>query len=81
MSYGSLTEKASQVPIPRKVSLKNPNQFSIIGKNIKRKDTQPKLNGKAQFSMDVQLEGMVYATVVRSPVFGGKLKKIGRAHV
>ena len=81
MSYGSLTEKASQVPVPRRVSLKNPKKFSIIGKNIKRKDTQPKLNGKAQFSMDVQLEGMVYATVVRSPVFGGKLKSFDEASV
>ena len=81
MSYGSLTEKASQIPIPRRVSLKNPNQFSIIGKNIKRKDTQPKLNGEAQFSMDVQLEGMVYATVVRSPVFGGQLKSFDEASV
>ena len=48
--------------------------IGVIGQNAKRTDTLLKVNGTAQFALDVQLDGMLYATVVHSPVFGGKLK-------
>jgi len=48
---------------------------------MKRTDTLSKINGTAQFAMDVQLDGMVYATIVHSPVFGGKLKSFNKASV
>ncbi len=81
LSYGDLAEKASQQKVPKKPVLKDKKDFSIIGQNIKRTDTFSKVNGTAQFGMDVQLEGMVYATVIHSPVFGGKLKSYNKASV
>ena len=40
---------------------------------MSRKDTLPKINGTAEFALDIKLDGMVYATVVHSPIFGGKV--------
>ena len=48
---------------------------------MKRKDTPSKINGTAEFAMDVQLDGMVYATVVHSPVFGGKIKSFNKESI
>jgi len=81
LSYGDLAEKASQLKVPKKPTLKDKSDFSIIGQNMKRTDTLSKINGTAQFAMDVQLDGMVYATMVHSPVFGGKLKSFNKASV
>ena len=81
LSYGDLAEKASQLKVPKKPTLKNKSDFSIIGQNMKRTDTLSKINGTAQFAMDVQLDGMVYATIVHSPVFGRKLKSFNKASV
>ncbi len=71
LSYGSLAEGAAKFPIPTGVPLKDPKQFRIIGKSVKRLDTRDKVNGKAQFGLDARLPGMVYAVVARCPVFGG----------
>ncbi|MEA1882782.1 MAG: molybdopterin cofactor-binding domain-containing protein, partial [Candidatus Marinimicrobia bacterium] len=81
LSYGELAEKASQQKVPKKPLLKDKKDFSIIGQNVKRTDTLSKINGTAEFAMDVQLDGMVYATMVHSPVFGGKLKSFNKASV
>ena len=78
ISYGELTEKATKLKVPKKPVLKRKENFSIIGQNVKRKDTPSKINGTAEFAMDVQLDGMVYATVVHSPVFGGKIKSFNK---
>ena len=67
--------------MPKNPKLKAKQNFSIIGQNAKRTDTLPKVNGTAQFALDVQLDGMLYATVVHSPVFGGKLKSFNEASV
>ena len=73
ISYGELATKAGQQLIPKNPTLKNSKNFSIIGKNMSRKDTLPKINGTAEFALDIKLDGMVYATVVHSPIFGGKV--------
>jgi isoquinoline 1-oxidoreductase beta subunit len=74
-SYGSLTEKAAAVPAPKEPKLKTPDQFRLIGKPIPRLDSAQKAAGKVEFGIDVRRPGMVVATVVRCPVFGGKPKK------
>jgi isoquinoline 1-oxidoreductase beta subunit len=81
LSYGDLAKKASLQKVPKNPKLKAKQNFSIIGQNAKRTDTLPKVNGTAQFALDVQLDGMLYATVVHSPVFGGKLKSFNKASV
>ena len=73
LSYGSLAEAASKLPVPAGVPLKDPKQFRIIGKSIKRLDTRAKVNGTAQFGLDAKVPGMVFAVVARCPVFGGKV--------
>ena len=80
-TYGELAGKASQIKVPKKPKLKSKNEFSIIGKDHKRKDTLSKINGTAEFALDVQLQGMVYATVIHSPVFGGKVKSFDKESI
>jgi isoquinoline 1-oxidoreductase beta subunit len=72
-TYGSLAEAASKLPVPEKVALKDPKDFTIVGKRTKRLDTPAKTNGTAQFGIDVKLPGMVYASLEQCPVIGGKV--------
>jgi isoquinoline 1-oxidoreductase subunit beta len=74
LTYGALAEAASKVTPPTNVALKDPAQFSVIGKSRKRLDTPDKTTGRATFGIDVRLPGMLYAVVERCPVFGGKKK-------
>src|SRR6202142_2093725 len=72
-TYGSLAADASKLPIPEKVALKDPKDFTIVGKRTKRLDTPAKVNGTAEFGIDVKLPGMVYASLAQCPVIGGKV--------
>jgi len=73
LSYGALAAKAATVPVPDKVALKDPKDFTLIGTPAKRPDTPSKVNGTAQYGIDVRLPGMLIATVAASPVLGGKV--------
>jgi isoquinoline 1-oxidoreductase beta subunit len=72
-SFGSLADAASKQTVPTDIPLKNPKDFTIIGKPIHRLDTPSKTNGTAQFGLDVYIPNMLTAVVARSPVFGGKV--------
>jgi isoquinoline 1-oxidoreductase beta subunit len=72
-TYGELAEAAMQMPVVANPPLKDPKDFRIIGKRTKRLDTPMKVNGKAEFGIDVKLPGMVYASLEQSPVIGGKV--------
>jgi isoquinoline 1-oxidoreductase beta subunit len=74
LSFGKLVEKAARLKPPEKITLKDPKDFKLIGKPIKRLDTPDKTNGKAVFGLDVTVPGMLVALVARPPVFGGKVK-------
>src|SRR5881409_656359 len=76
LSYGQLAESAAKVTPPQQVTLKDPKDFKLIGKPLKRLDTPEKTNGKGIFGIDVKVPGMLTAVVARSPVFGGKLKSV-----
>ena len=71
--YGTLVEAAAALPLPAKITLKDPKHFKLIGTPAKRLDTPDKINGKAVFGIDVKLPGMQVATVAACPVFGGTL--------
>jgi len=73
-SYGSLAAAAAKLPVPEKVALKDPKDFKIVGQRVKRLDTPAKVNGTAEFGIDVKLPGMVYASIEQCPVIGGKVK-------
>jgi isoquinoline 1-oxidoreductase subunit beta len=78
-SYGSLAAAASKLPVPEKVALKDAKDFTIVGKPTKRLDTPAKVNGTAEFGIDVKLPGMVYASLEQCPVIGGKFKSFDAA--
>ena len=73
LSYGKLAAAAAKFPPPANVTLKDPKQFRLIGKSIKRLDTLDKVTGRTQFGIDARRPGMLYAAVARCPVFGGKV--------
>ncbi|WP_347469559.1 xanthine dehydrogenase family protein molybdopterin-binding subunit [Burkholderia stagnalis] len=75
-SYGQLADAAAKLPVPKDVALKKPADFKLIGKPIKRLDSPEKVDGTAQFGLDVRLPGMLYAVIVNSPVFGGTIASI-----
>jgi isoquinoline 1-oxidoreductase beta subunit len=76
LSYGALALAAgSEVP-PKDIKLKDPKDFVLIGKPLKRLDTPDKVNGKAVYGIDAMLPGMKFATVRACPVFGGKVAKV-----
>src|SRR3984893_18731584 len=72
-SYGSLVDAAAKLALPVDVPLKDPKNFTLIGKPTRRLDTPPKTNGTAQFGLDVVVPGMMTAVIARCPVFGGKV--------
>jgi isoquinoline 1-oxidoreductase subunit beta len=72
-SYGSLAESASRIAPPTDIPLKDPKDFTLVGKPMHRLDTPSKTNGTAQFGLDVYIPGMLTAVVARAPVFGGKV--------
>jgi isoquinoline 1-oxidoreductase beta subunit len=78
-SYGQLAEAASKLPPPKEVALKDPKDFTIVGKATKRLDTPRKVNGTAEYGIDVKLPGMVYASLQQCPVIGGKVKSFDAA--
>ncbi|HWD86816.1 MAG TPA: molybdopterin cofactor-binding domain-containing protein [Mucilaginibacter sp.] len=73
-TYSELVEDAAKINLPKEPKLKDPKDFKIIGKMSHRPDIPLKTCGKAQFGIDVQVPGMVYASVERCPVLGGILK-------
>jgi isoquinoline 1-oxidoreductase subunit beta len=81
LAYGALAGKAAtlQAPPAGKIVLKDPKDFKLIGKPAKRLDTPDKVNGTAQFGIDVKLPGMKIAAIAICPVFGGKLKSVNEA--
>jgi isoquinoline 1-oxidoreductase beta subunit len=75
-TYGSLANAAARLTPPANVPLKNPKEFTLVGKPTLRLDTPSKTNGTAQFGLDVIVPGMLTAVVARPPVFGGKVAKL-----
>jgi isoquinoline 1-oxidoreductase subunit beta len=76
LAYGDLVDAASSVPVPQSAPLKDPKDFTLIGKSLKRLDTPNKTDGKAVYGIDAMLPGMKFATLAQSPVFGGKVAHV-----
>lgn len=73
LSYGELVNKAAMMAIPGEVALKDPKDFRLIGTRTARRDIPSKVDGSAIFGIDVKVPGMLIATLLHCPVFGGKL--------
>jgi isoquinoline 1-oxidoreductase subunit beta len=74
--YGELVDAASALPVPQDPPLKNPKDFTLIGKPLKRFDTPGKTDGKVIYGIDAMVPGMKFATLAASPVFGGKVARV-----
>src|SRR5439155_26511387 len=74
LTYGALAESAAKIQPPAAVTLKDPKNFTLIGKATKRLDTGVKANGAAKFGLDVKLPGMLTAVVARAPIFGATVR-------
>lgn len=79
--YGQFVGRASQLELPKKVDLKPKTQFKYIGSNIARLDAVAKSTGTAGYGIDIDLPGMHYAVVSRSPVANGKALSYKRSEV
>jgi len=80
-SYGKVAAAAAELFPPEHVELKDPKDWKLIGKSIKRLDTDDKLNGKQVFGADLKLPGMLNAAIRACPVFGGKVQSFDAAKI
>ncbi|HYK03262.1 MAG TPA: xanthine dehydrogenase family protein molybdopterin-binding subunit [Thermoanaerobaculia bacterium] len=75
-TFGELAEEAAKIRIEKTPPLKDSKKFRIVGQAKKRVDVADIASGKAAYGIDKQVPGMLYAAVLRSPVFGGTVAKI-----
>jgi isoquinoline 1-oxidoreductase subunit beta len=81
VTYGKVAEAAAKLTPPEKPALKDPKEWKLIGKSVKRLDTMDKLNGAHVFAADLKLPGMLNAAIKDCPVFGGKVKSYEAAKI
>ena len=77
--YGELAEAAARLPVPKEVPLKSPAEFRLIGKSLNRLDTPSKVNGSAEFGIDVKLPRMLNAAIALCPELGGTVASVDSA--
>jgi isoquinoline 1-oxidoreductase subunit beta len=73
-TFGKVATAASKMEPPADIKLKDPKDWTIAGKGLKRVDTTDKVQGKTIYGIDIKLPGMVYAAIKACPVLGGKVK-------
>ncbi len=74
LGYGDVVKEAASLEVPENVKLKEPKDYKIIGQDVKNVDIDKIRTGKPLFGIDYKAEGMLYASVLRPPAFGKKLK-------
>ena len=79
ITYGALTASAATLAAPATVTLKTPDQYTIIGRDLQRVDSVAKSDGTATFGMDLVLPDMLYAAIAHCPEFGGKIGAVDAA--
>lgn len=79
--YGELVEAASKLSPPEDPPLKAIKDFKVIGKSLQRKEIPSKTNGSAIYGLDLRIDGMLYASIERSPVFHGKVRAFNAEEV
>jgi len=80
-TFGKVVEAAARLDPPTDVKLKDPKDWKLVGKDVKRLDTADKTTGKMTYGIDVKMPGMLHAAIKDCPVFGGKLKSFDEAKV
>ncbi|MGB1087670.1 MAG: molybdopterin cofactor-binding domain-containing protein, partial [Alphaproteobacteria bacterium] len=74
LRFGDVAAKAARLSPSSNPFLKDPSAFTLVGKGVQRPDLPGKVDGTAEFGIDVRREGQLFATLRQSPVWGGKLK-------
>jgi isoquinoline 1-oxidoreductase subunit beta len=74
LGYGDLAEAAAELDVPTDPELKDPSQFRLIATRVPQVDVHDKVTGRTKYGIDARVPGMLFATVVHSPVFGGSVK-------
>ncbi len=72
-TYGELLELLPQIPLPTRVALKKPSEWTLIGQNTPSKQARLKAEGKLPYSIDLKLPGMLYAAVRQPKIFGARV--------
>jgi isoquinoline 1-oxidoreductase beta subunit len=80
-TFGRVADAAAQIEPPAEIKLKDPKDWKLIGKGVKRLDTLPKVKGEAIYGIDVKLPGMLSAAIAACPVFGDTIKSFDAAKV
>ena len=80
-TYGKVAAEAAKLEPPKDIELKDPKDWKIAGKPLKRLDTADKVNGKQVYGIDLRFPGMLTATIRDCPVPGGKVKSFDAAKV
>ena len=80
-TYGKVAKAAAKVEPPKEIKLKDPKDWKIVGKSLKRLDTPDKTQGKTVYGIDIRLPGMLYAAIKACPVVGGKVKSFDAAKI
>ena len=76
LTYSELADAAGKLPVPDQPKLKDPKDFTLIGKPLKRYDTPDKSDGKTIYGIDAMVPDMKFATLAQCPVLGGKVKHV-----
>ena len=79
LRYGQVAAEAAKLPPPKDITLRDPKDWKIAGKPLRRLDIPDKVLGKPVFGTDVMLPGMLHASIAQCPVFGGKVKSVDSA--
>jgi isoquinoline 1-oxidoreductase subunit beta len=77
--FGELVAEAAKEPVPTGVPLKDPKHFRLIGKHAPRKDSVEKTTGRAVYTQDIQMHGLLVAMVAHPPRFGATVKSFDAA--
>lgn len=80
-TFGKVADAAAKIDPPAEIKLKDPKDWKIIGKSLKRLDTVGKVQGQTIYAIDVKLPGMLSAAIKACPVFGDKVKSFDAAKV
>ena len=77
-TYGKVADAAGKLEVPKEPPLKDPKDWKIAGKPVKRLDTPDKITGKQVYGIDIKLPGMLNAAIKQCPVIGGEVEELRR---
>ncbi len=81
LTYGQVALAAAKIEPPKDPKIKDPKDFKLVGKSIRRVDIPDIVTGRIRYGIDAQVPGMLYAAVAACPVFGGKVKSVDASKI